>query len=69
MIAFKSSIHPGKILADEFEEIVLTISQLVPRFYVTQERPYNMAQGNANLTRDNSFKLGSFFSTCSELNT
>jgi plasmid maintenance system antidote protein VapI len=49
---WKSSIHPVEILADELEEIDLTISQLAQ---------------NANLKGDIALKLGRFFNTGAEL--
>jgi plasmid maintenance system antidote protein VapI len=49
---WKSSIHPGEILADELEEIDLTISQLAQKIYVSPETLYHILQGDANLTGD-----------------
>jgi hypothetical protein len=49
---WKSPIHPGEILADELEEIDLTISQLAPKIYVSEETLYRIVQGDANLTGD-----------------
>jgi plasmid maintenance system antidote protein VapI len=39
---WKSSIHPGEILADELEEIDLTISQLAQKIYVSPETLYHI---------------------------
>ena len=64
---WKSTIHPGEILADELEEIDLTISQLVPKIYVSPETLYHILQGDANLTGDIALKLGRFFNTGAEI--
>ena len=47
---WKSPIHPGEILADELEEIDLTISGLAQAIYVSQATLYRIIQGNANIT-------------------
>lgn len=64
---WKSTINPGEILADELEEIDLTISQLVQKIYVSQETLYHILQKDANLTGDIALKLGRFFNTGAKL--
>lgn len=64
---WKSSIHPSEILADELEEIDLTISQLAQKIHVSQETLYHILQKDANLTGDIALKLGRFFNTGAEL--
>jgi addiction module HigA family antidote len=64
---WKSSIHPGEILADELEEIDLTISQLAQKIYVSPETLYHILQGDVNPTGDIALKLGRFFNTGAEL--
>jgi addiction module HigA family antidote len=64
---WKSTIHPGEILADELEEIDLTISQLAQKIYVSEETLYHILQGDANLTGDIALKLGRFFGAGAEL--
>jgi addiction module HigA family antidote len=64
---WKSPIHPGEILADELEEIDLTISGLAQAIYVSQATLYRIVQGNANITGDIALKLGRFFNTSAEL--
>lgn len=64
---WKSPIHPGEILADELEEIDLTVSQLARRIHVSEETLDRILQGNANITGDIALKLGRFFNTGAEL--
>ncbi|GCE59577.1 HigA family addiction module antitoxin [Microcystis aeruginosa] len=64
---WKSTINPGEILADELEEIDLTISQLAQKIYVSPETLYHILQKDANLTGDIALKLGGFFNTGVEL--
>ncbi|AOC52569.1 HigA protein (antitoxin to HigB) [Microcystis aeruginosa NIES-2481] len=64
---WKSTINPGEILADELEEIDLTISQLDQKIYVSSETLYHILQGDANLTGYIALKLGRFFNTGAEL--
>jgi antitoxin HigA-1 len=67
MNEWKSPIHPGEILADELEEINITISQLAQRIHVSEETLDRIVQGDANLTGDIALKLGRFFNTGAEL--
>jgi antitoxin HigA-1 len=67
MNEWKSPIHPGEILADELEEIHITISQLAQRIHVSEETLDRIVQGDANLTGDIALKLGRFFNTGAEL--
>ncbi|WOB67152.1 HigA family addiction module antitoxin [Microcystis aeruginosa] len=64
---WKSPIHPGEILADELEEIDITISQLAQKIYVSEETLYHILQKDANLTGDIALKLGRFFNTGAKL--
>jgi antitoxin HigA-1 len=67
MNEWKNPIHPGEILADELEEIHITISQLAQRIHVSEETLARIVQGDANLTGDIALKLGRFFNTGPEL--
>ncbi|MEG3436709.1 HigA family addiction module antitoxin [Pannus brasiliensis CCIBt3594] len=67
MNEWKRPIHPGEILADELEEIDLTISQLAQRIHVSEETLFRILQRDANITGDIALKLGRFFTTGAEL--
>ena len=64
---WKDPIHPGEILADELEEIDLTLSQFAQRIYISENELEQILQGKGNITGDVALKLGRFFNTGEEL--
>ncbi|HEY1946269.1 MAG TPA: HigA family addiction module antitoxin [Bryobacteraceae bacterium] len=57
----RTPIHPGKILADELEEIGLTAKRLADVIEVPSNRLYQLLAGKRNITAYTALRLSQYF--------
>ncbi|MHC5823343.1 MAG: HigA family addiction module antitoxin [Nostoc sp.] len=60
-------IHPGKILADELDELQMSASELARILHVTTNRITEIINGERSITADTALRLGQWFGTGAEL--
>ncbi len=63
MTDWTDPIHPGEILADEFEEIGLNVSQIADKINIPEQELKLIIEGKCNLNADIALRLGKFFNT------
>jgi len=63
----REAIHPGEFLADELEEIGMTLTELARQIDVPPNRISQLIRGKRDLTADTALRLGRFFGTGPEL--
>lgn len=63
----RGAIHPGEFLADELEEIGMTLTELARQIDVPPNRISQLIRGKRDLTADTALRLGRFFGTGPEL--
>jgi antitoxin HigA-1 len=66
-MAIKEAIHPGEFLADELEEIEMTLTELSRQIDVPPNRISQIIRGKRDITADTALRLGKFFGTGPEL--
>ena len=59
-------IHPGKILADELEEVGITATELARQIDVPANRMTQIVQGKRSITGDTALRLAHWFKTSPE---
>ena len=57
----RTPIHPGKVLADELEEIGLSAKRLAGVIEVPANRLYQILSGKRSMTADTALRLGQYF--------
>lgn len=57
----RTPIHPGEILAGEFEDINLTAKKLAEVIGVPPNRLYQILAGKRNITADTALRLAQYF--------
>jgi len=60
-------IHPGKILADELDELQMSASELARILHVPTNRITEIINGERAITADMALRLGQWFGTGAEL--
>jgi len=60
-------IHPGKILADELDELQMSASELARILQVPTNRITEIINGERAITADMALRLGQWFGTGAEL--
>ena len=60
-------IHPGKILADELDELQMSTSELARILHVPTNRITEIINGQRGITADTALRLGRWFGTGAEL--
>jgi addiction module HigA family antidote len=60
-------IHPGEILAEELEEIGLSVAALARALDVPQSRMAEIVAGKRNITADTALRLAAYFGTSARL--
>lgn len=60
-------IHPGKILADELDELQMSASELARILHVPTNRITEIINGQRAITADTALRLGRRFGTGAEL--
>ncbi len=60
-------IHPGKILADELEQLSISASELAHQINVSPNRILQILAGKRSLTADTALRLSQFFGTTADL--
>ncbi|MFN7412807.1 MAG: HigA family addiction module antitoxin [Dolichospermum sp.] len=60
-------IHPGKILADELDELQMSASELARILHVPTNRITEIINGQRGITADTALRLGRWFGTGAEL--
>ena len=60
-------IHPGKILADELDELQMSASELARILHVPTNRITKIINGQRGITADTALRLGRWFGTGAEL--
>ncbi len=60
-------IHPGKILADELDELQMSASQLARILHVPTNRITEIINGQRGITADTALRLGRWFGTGAQL--
>jgi len=63
----RSPIHPGKILADELDELQMSASELARILHVPTNRITEIINGQRAITADTALRLGRWFGTGAEL--
>jgi addiction module HigA family antidote len=63
----RPSIHPGKILADELDELQMSASELARILHVPTNRITEIINGQRAITADTALRLGRWFGTGAEL--
>ena len=59
-------IHPGEILADELEELSISLSELARQINVPPNRVSQIINGKRAITGDTALRLGHWFRTSAE---
>ena len=62
----RPAIHPGEILAEELEEIVVTPTELSRQLRVPTNRITQIIQGKRAITGDTALRLGHWFGTSAQ---
>ncbi len=62
----RPAIHPGEILADELEELVITPTELARQLSVPANRITQIIQGKRAITGDTALRLGHWFGTSAQ---
>jgi addiction module HigA family antidote len=62
----RTPIHPGKILADELEEIGISAAELARLIEVPANRVSQIIAGKRAITADTALRLGQYFGTAAE---
>ena len=62
----RPAIHPGEILADELEELVITPTELARQLSVPANRITQIIQGKRAVTGDTALRLGHWFGTSAQ---
>jgi len=60
-------IHPGKILANELDELQMSTSELAQILHVPTNRITEIINGQRGITADTALRLGRWFGTGAEL--
>ena len=63
----REAIHPGEFLADELDEIGITLSDLSRQIDVPPNRISQIIRGLRDVSADTALRLGQFFGTGPEL--
>jgi addiction module HigA family antidote len=63
----RPAIHPGKILADERWELVMSTAELARTLHVPTNRVSQILNGQRGITADTALRLGQWFGTGPEL--
>ncbi len=63
----RTPIHPGKILADEMDELSLSAAELARLIQVPANRISQILAGKRNITADTALRLGRYFNTSADL--
>lgn len=59
-------IHPGEILADEIEELGLSVSCFAKKLHVPANRITAILKGQRSITADTALRLATYFGTTPE---
>jgi addiction module HigA family antidote len=62
----RPAIHPGEILSDELEELVITPTELARQLSVPANRITQIIQGKRAITGDTALRLGHWFGTSAQ---
>lgn len=62
----RTPIHPGEILADELEEIGISVTELARLIEVPANRVSQILAGKRAVTADTALRLGQYFGTSAE---
>jgi antitoxin HigA-1 len=62
----RPAIHPGEILADELEELLVTPTELARQLRVPANRLTQIIQGKRSITGDTALRLGHWFGTSAQ---
>ena len=63
----REPIHPGEFLADELDEIGITLTELSRQIDVPPNRISQVIRAKRDITADTALRLGQFFGTGPEL--
>jgi addiction module HigA family antidote len=62
----RPAIHPGEILADELNELQITLTELSRQIAVPPNRISQIIQGKRAITGDTALRLGHWFQTSAQ---